>query len=81
MTERMTDASPLLNARIAGAIYLVTFLTGGAALFLRGSFPHFSETVNANWFDMPISLFEMALGLWLLIKGLRPSLVTEQEHP
>lgn len=37
MTERIADTSPLFKARIAGAIYLITFLTGGAALFLRGS--------------------------------------------
>lgn len=36
-------------------------------------FPHFSATVNASWFDMPLVLFEMALGLWLLVKGLSPS--------
>ena len=35
-------------------------------------FPHFSEIVNASWFDMPLVLFEMALGLWLLIKGVSP---------
>ena len=29
-------SSPRLTARIAGAVYLVTFLTGGAALVLRG---------------------------------------------
>jgi hypothetical protein len=36
-------------------------------------FPHFDATVNAYWFDMPMVIFEMALGLWLLFKGLRPS--------
>ena len=36
MTERITEASPRLKARIAGAFYLLTFLTGGAALFVRG---------------------------------------------
>ena len=36
-------------------------------------FPHFSATVNASWFDVPMVLFEMALGFWLLFKGLRPS--------
>jgi hypothetical protein len=35
-------------------------------------FPHFSATVNASWFDVPLVLFEMALGLWLLFKGLSP---------
>lgn len=36
-------------------------------------FPRFNETVNASWFDMPLVLFEMVLGLWLVFKGLRPS--------
>lgn len=36
-------------------------------------FPHFEATVNASWFDVPLVVFEMALGLWLLIKGLTPS--------
>jgi hypothetical protein len=36
-------------------------------------FPHFETTVNAYWFDMPLVIFEMALGFWLLIKGLRPA--------
>lgn len=40
-------------------------------------FPNFDETVNAYWFDSPMVLFEMALGLWLLLKGLRPRGVTE----
>lgn len=33
-------------------------------------FPHFDATVNAYWFDTPMALFEMALGFWLLFKGL-----------
>lgn len=36
-------------------------------------FPHFETTVNAYWFDMPLVIFEMALGIWLLFKGLRPA--------
>ncbi len=38
-------------------------------------FPHFNETVDASWFDSPMLIFEMALGLWLVFKGLRPSVV------
>jgi hypothetical protein len=34
-------------------------------------FPHFETMVNAYWFDMPLVIFEMALGFWLLFKGLR----------
>ena len=36
-------------------------------------FPDFSKTVNASWFDMPLLMFEMILGFWLLFKGLRPA--------
>lgn len=35
-------------------------------------FPRFSAVVNASWFDMPLVLSELALGFWLLFKGLRP---------
>ena len=36
MTERMAQASPGFKARVAGVFYLLTFLTGGVALFVRG---------------------------------------------
>lgn len=34
-------------------------------------FPHFDATVNAWFFDTFMGLFELVLGLWLLIKGLK----------
>jgi hypothetical protein len=34
--ERIAEASPRLKARIAGVFYLLTFLTGAVALFVRG---------------------------------------------
>jgi hypothetical protein len=34
--EPIAEVSPRFKARIAGVFYLLTFLTGGAALFLRG---------------------------------------------
>jgi hypothetical protein len=36
-------------------------------------FPNFNKVVNDWLFDTPMGLFEIALGAWLLIKGLRPS--------
>jgi len=36
-------------------------------------FPDFDAAVNAWWFDLPMVVFEMTLGLWLLFKGLSPS--------
>jgi hypothetical protein len=34
-------------------------------------FPHFESTVNAGWFDMPMLIFEIILGFWLLFKRLK----------
>jgi hypothetical protein len=36
-------------------------------------FPHFDATVNLYWFDVPMTFFELALGAWLLFKGLSPT--------
>jgi uncharacterized protein DUF4386 len=36
MNERIAEASPSRRARIAGVFYLLAFLTGGLALFVRG---------------------------------------------
>jgi hypothetical protein len=36
-------------------------------------FPRFSDSINASWFDSPMVIFELTLGLWLLIKGMSPS--------
>jgi len=36
-------------------------------------FPNFGETVNLYLFDMPLVIFEITLGFWLLFKGLRPA--------
>jgi len=43
-------------------------------------FPHFDTAVNAYWFDSPMVVFETALGLWLLLKGLRPSGTAEPDR-
>jgi len=43
-------------------------------------FPNFDATVNAYWFDVPMVIFEMALGLWLLFKGLRPAGMAEPDN-
>jgi hypothetical protein len=36
-------------------------------------FPHFDAIVNLYWFDVPMTLFEIVLGVWLLFRGLSPS--------
>ena len=33
--------------------------------------PNFQNTIGLSWFDMPVVIFEIALGVWLLFKGLR----------
>jgi hypothetical protein len=38
MMERIAEASPRFKARIAGVFYLLTILTGGFAVFVRGRF-------------------------------------------
>jgi len=35
-------------------------------------FPNFGEKVNLYLFDVPLTIFEITLGIWLLFKGLRP---------
>ena len=42
-------------------------------------FPNFQNTIHPMWFDMPMVIFEMALGFWLLFKGLQPSRVAEPD--
>lgn len=37
--------------------------------------PAFAKTVNLWWFDSPMGVFEIATGLWLLFRGLRPPAV------
>ena len=36
-------------------------------------FPDFNKTVNDYIFDTPMALFELAVSVWLLIKGLKPA--------
>jgi uncharacterized protein DUF4386 len=38
-------------------------------------FPDFTKLVNLWWFDSPMGVFEIALSLWLLFKGIRTPLV------
>ena len=36
MAKQVAETSPQIKARIAGVFYLITFLSGGAALFIHG---------------------------------------------
>ena len=42
-------------------------------------FPHFDAIVHAGWFDMPMVIFELVLGFWLLLKGLSPRALVPHE--
>ena len=42
-------------------------------------YPNFGKMVNLWWFDTPMALFEMALGVWLMFKGLPISSIAEHE--
>ncbi|MDO9302579.1 MAG: DUF4386 domain-containing protein [Anaerolineales bacterium] len=39
--------------------------------------PNFAKIVDLSWFDVPMVIFELVLGIWLLVKGLRPSGIAE----
>ncbi len=43
-------------------------------------FPNFEKPVNPYWFDSPMVIFELALSVWLLLKGLRPLTVDLASH-
>jgi hypothetical protein len=43
-------------------------------------FPNFTKVINLWWFDTPMGIFEIATGLWLLLKGLRPPGMAEPDR-
>ena len=43
--------------------------------------PDFAKLVNLWWFDTGLGLFELATGLWLVIKGLRSEMITAARAP
>lgn len=45
---------------------------GAACTFVLFLFPDFPRFVSLTWFDMPMVLFEISLGLFLVVRGLRP---------
>jgi hypothetical protein len=42
--------------------------------------PNFENTVGRSWFDVPLVIFELAIGLRLLLKGLGPSRIDEPDR-
>jgi hypothetical protein len=55
---------------------LVASLLVGACTFAFIIFPEVAKVVTIAYYGGPIFLFELAMGSWLVFKGLRPSLAT-----
>jgi len=54
------------------AIYgLVSSMWCVLCAFAYLAVPHFDQMVNAWLYDVPMVFFELALGLWLMVRGLR----------
>ena len=64
-----------LESRYVPRVLAVFGLLGSAwcaiCTILLYVFPNFPTIVNLWWFDTPMVLFEIALGVWLLTKGLQ----------
>lgn len=63
--------------RVLAAFGLISSAWCVICAFAFIAFPNFDKTVGLSWFDVPLVIFEMVLGLWLLIKGIRPVGVAE----
>jgi hypothetical protein len=66
--------------RSLAAFGLVSSAWCAACTFAFYISPSFTKLVNLWWFDSPMAIFELVLGFWLLIKGLRPSGVGKVAH-
>src|SRR5215831_15063992 len=49
---------------------LISSIWCTACTFIYIIFPGFSDTVNLWWFDSPMTIFEIVISFWLLIKGI-----------
>jgi hypothetical protein len=65
--------------RPLAAFGVISSVWGTICAFAFIVFPHFDKMVDAYWFDVPMTLFEIALGFWLLFKGLSPSSLVGHE--
>jgi hypothetical protein len=62
MTERISKGSPRFKARLAGGVYLVTFLTGLLALFVRGKLGFVALQISAGCYIVVTLLFYYIFG-------------------
>jgi hypothetical protein len=44
-------------------------------------YPGFADTVNLWWFDSAMTIFEIVLSFWLLFKGLKATVLPQQNLP
>lgn len=59
-TGWIAEPSPLFKARLAGLFYLVTFLTGGVALFVRGRLGFGAGLIaGASYIAVTLLLYQM----------------------
>jgi len=56
---------------------VLSSLLVGASAFAFIIFPELAKVVTIGYYGGPIFLFELTMGFWLLLKGLRPSGVAE----
>jgi hypothetical protein len=59
--------------RILAVWGLFASLLVGACAFAFIIFPELAKVVTIGYYGGPIFLFELTMGLWLLLKGIRPS--------
>lgn len=57
--------------RSLAAFGVISSAFGVACAFVFFIFPSFDKIVNLAWFDTPMGLFDIALSVWLLFKGLK----------
>ncbi len=51
---------------------IATSIFEGGCAFAYFLTPAFGKIISENWYEAPTVLFETALSVWLLVKGLRP---------
>ena len=65
--------------RALAAFGVISSVWCAACTFAFIIFPDFTKVVNLWWFDLPMTIFEIATSFWLLFKGLRPSAIAEPD--
>ena len=61
-----------IHSKNAGYFGVISSAWCVICAFIFLVFPNFNKVVNDYWFDSPMAIFELVVGLWLLFKGLQP---------